>query len=140
MVVLWSKSRDRVGYLQHVDRIDSGNSVQGHRPAAARFLRFGRPGRDLDCRRQELFADAVDDRGVRVPRPAWLYLYRPSEARRDPGPCHLAMVVAGKPEAPVGANRVPANGRLFPSLFVQGEFFLSDANRCPARGSRPEAL
>jgi hypothetical protein len=99
MVILWSKLRDRVGYLQHVDRICAGNSVQVHRSAAARFPRLRRPGRDLDCRRQKHFAGIVGDRGFRVASAAWLRLQRVSQARRDASSCRRAMVIAGKPEA-----------------------------------------
>jgi hypothetical protein len=105
MVILWSKLRDHVGYLEHVDRIDSGISIQVHRSAARHFPRLGRPGRDLDCGRQKLFADVVDDRGFRVPSAAWLYLYRASQGRREARRCRRAMVIAGKSKAPVDVSR-----------------------------------
>src|SRR5258708_14207787 len=99
--------RDSAGYLQHVDRIVSGISIQVHRSAAPHFRGFGRPGRDFDCRRQKPFSDVVRGRDFRVPPAARLYLHGVSQGGRDARSCRRAMVIAGKSEASVDISRTP---------------------------------
>lgn len=99
MAVLWSEIGDYGSRLQHVDRINPGNSVQVCRSAADHFFWFYIPLRYFGCTRLDSFTDGGHDRGVRGTSAVRLYLRGAFQVCRNARPCRQAMVIAGKSEA-----------------------------------------
>jgi hypothetical protein len=112
MVASWSRSRDHAGYLQHVDRVPFGNSVPVRRSAAGHFPRFPISRRDFDRPGQAPFADGADDRDIRLPSAARIYLHGTFQTGRSVDPCRRTVVFARKCEASVRARLTPATAHL----------------------------